>query len=57
MKTAADTAALRPLREDAHKREEECVAKATALGARVSLAKLFFLESWLEHCGLILYNR
>ena len=35
--------AIKTLREDAYKREKKRVAKAAALGARVSQAKLFVL--------------
>ena len=34
---------IKPSGGDAHKREKKYVAKATALGARVSQAKLFIL--------------
>ena len=42
--------------QDAHSREKECVAEATALGARVSQAKLFFREEQGAALFLVIFG-
>ena len=44
------------LREDAHSRELKYVACATALGARVSQAKLFVLFYGILHTSIMKYD-